>query len=124
MNDNDIINGLKCCIMEKCAKCTLKAMNCSPKVHIAFAIELINRQKADIERLKKVNGIISRNADTAFQNGLNEAQELYSEQIKNEVKAEAIKEFAERLKNELSFGKYIQSDQIDNLVKEMVGDGK
>ena len=32
-----------------------------------------------------------------------------------------VRDFAERLKKELSFGKYIQADQIDNLVKEMVG---
>ena len=38
------------------------------------------------------------------------------------TRAEAIRAFAERLKTELSFGKYIQADQIDNLVKEMVGD--
>lgn len=37
-------------------------------------------------------------------------------------RAEAIKEFAKRLKAEMSFGHYIQFDQIDNLVQEMVGD--
>ena len=40
------------------------------------------------------------------------------------TRTEAIKEFAERLKEELSFGKYIQPDQIDNLVKEMVGESE
>lgn len=41
----------------------------------------------------------------------------------NTAKVEAIKEFAERLRKELSFGKYITAEQIDNLVKEMVGEG-
>lgn len=58
---------------------------------------LINLQKAEIERLEKENEILSKNADTAFQDGLNEAQDLYAEQIKNEIEAEARKEFAERL---------------------------
>lgn len=35
--------------------------------------------------------------------------------------AAAITEYAKRLKQELSFGKYIQPNQIDNLVKEMTG---
>lgn len=60
--------------------------------------EEINRQKAEIERLKKQNDILSKNADTAFQDGLNEAQDLYAKQIKNEVKSEAIEEFAKRCK--------------------------
>lgn len=65
------------------------------------ALDLINRQQAEIERLKQENNILSKNADTAFQDGLNETQDLYAEQVKSEVKSEAIKEFAERLKNEM-----------------------
>jgi hypothetical protein len=48
----------------------------------------------------------------------------------NEIKAEAIKEFAERLKGTVdldTFGKLdyaISIYDIDNLVKEMVGEGK
>ena len=38
------------------------------------------------------------------------------------AQSEAIKEFAKMLKKELGFGHYIQPDQIDNLVKEMVGE--
>ena len=59
---------------------------------------LINRQKAELERLEKENEILSKNADTAFQDGLNEAQDLYAEQVKAEIRAESRKEFAERLK--------------------------
>ena len=36
-----------------------------------------------------------------------------------ECQAEVVRDFAERLKAELSFGKYVQADHIDNLVKEM-----
>ena len=35
---------------------------------------------------------------------------------------DGIREYAERLKNELSFGRYIQPDQIEDLVKEMTGE--
>ena len=103
-------------------------------------LDLLKRQKTEIERLKsmnqakldcihdlqKENEILSRNADTAFQDGLNERRDLFAP----EIKAEAIKEFAERLK-EKSFKTIrnygltkdvVEVCDIDNLVKEMVGD--
>ena len=51
-----------------------------------------NGLDAKIKKLQKKNEILSKNADTAFQDGLNEAQDLYKEQIKSEV---ARKIFAE-----------------------------
>jgi hypothetical protein len=75
------------------------------------ALDLINRQKAEVERLK-------------------EGIKFERERVDNipnlllQAKSEAIREFAERLKN-----RYFSSgmdmfirDLIDNLVKEMVGD--
>lgn len=95
--------------------------NCQQTVYADLS-KIIKNQKEEIVRLEYENEILSKNADTAFQDGLNEAQDLYAEQVKDEIKSEAIKEFAERLKKELGFGHYIQPDQIDNLVKEMVGE--
>ena len=82
---------------------------------ITDALDLINRQKAEIERL---------------QNILNEKAILFAENTKNEIKAEAIKEFAENAKEELyewvgadnSIPLYRIKQVIDNLVKEIVGD--
>ena len=78
-------------------------------------VELINRQKAEIERLKKL---------------LAEEEEKYNLCAKR-FYTEAIKEFAERLKNKI-LTTYkstdgtciyeINNSTIDNLVKEMVGD--
>ena len=48
--------------------------------------------KSEVERLKRENEILSQNADTAFQDGLNEAQDLYKEQIKTEVAREIFEE--------------------------------
>lgn len=42
--------------------------------------------------LRRKNSILLRNADTAFQDGLNESREVY----KSEVKAEICKEFADK----------------------------
>ena len=49
----------------------------------------------------------------------------YFENKYETAKSEAIKEFADRLKEDLKSNNYIVSfDRIDNLVKEMVGDDK
>lgn len=103
------------------------------------AEEEITRQKTEIERLKsmnqakldcihdlqKENETLSRNADTAFLDGLNERRDVFAP----EIKAEAYKEFAEKLKDAampyLRGGKYyeiITTWCIDTLLKEMVGE--
>ena len=80
----------------------------------------------EIARLKLENEILSKNADTAFQDGLNEAQDLYAEQVKSEIKSETYKEFAEHLKEKWSNNDYYSPDVdfdefVDNSLKEMVG---
>ena len=100
---------------------------------------LLKRQKTEIERLKSMNQakldcihdlqneneILSRNADTAFQDGLNERRDLFAP----EIKAEAIKEFAKRLKSSIYINTNLLDYQceaveivIDDIVKEMVGE--
>lgn len=61
------------------------------------ALDLINRQKAEIKGLHKENKILSVNADTAFQDGLNENRDLFKKEVEAEIKAETIKEFAKKL---------------------------
>ncbi len=60
-------------------------------------LSLTNRQKAEIERLKKKNKILIKNADTAFQDGLDENRDLFKKEVEPEIRAGAIKKFAERL---------------------------
>lgn len=88
------------------------------------ALDLINRQKAEIEKLKSENEILIRNADNAFQEGLNECRELFEP----EIKSEAYKEFAEKLENEINCRTTLSREQdknvihiMCNLLKEMVG---
>lgn len=104
MTDKEIIKALGIHTTEKynCAGCPyISYDDCSDKI-VTDALNLINRQQAEIERLKRENKILSINADNAFQDGLNEAQDLYAEQVKNEVRAEAIKEFADSFDDELA----------------------
>ena len=55
MTDEQIIKALKCCVktefISDCAKCEMFAFDCKD-ILIENALDLINRQKAEIEELK------------------------------------------------------------------------
>ena len=86
-------------------------------------VDLINRQKAEIKRLRRENKLLSQSADTAFQDGLDENRDLFEKEVRPEI----VKEFAERLKTNFNkniklYGRCTVCDattEIDNLVKEM-----
>lgn len=91
-------------------------------------LDLIKRQKSEIERLKSANDeklcqwdMLAEKTKTHYANLYNEA--------KDKLKAEAYKEFAERLKQSTVMavmGNKIYavatSKGVDNLLKEMVGE--
>ena len=58
----------------------------------------------------------------------NGVKNLYAEQVKTEIKHEAYKEFAERLKEKamqkFDWNEYVEVEDIDNLVKEIVDNEK
>ena len=89
MTDNEIIKALECCSINDCRNCLYdKAKVCGQELS-KDALDLINRQKAEIERLQEV-------------------KEINLNAIKNDlpwyvihIKAEAIKEFAERFETAL-----------------------
>lgn len=115
MNDNEIIKALTHCINSDCSTCPCNAMNCSEKIPMAFAIDLINRQKAENERLiDLVNELADCNVAWVKDN-----HDLRVE-LKT-AKAEAIKEFADMLKNSMviKLDRKFYFPIIDNLVKEM-----
>ena len=131
MTDNEIIKALECCgePYNICAECPITNNikdDCRCGEHLAnYALDLINRQQTEIEKLK--NEIqITKDAYIMLQ-------------TKNEIiKPEAIKEFAERLKENISDDCHIVSDEgeyvgydcgdvihcIDSLVKEKVNNEK
>lgn len=97
---------------------------------------LITRQKAENESLKVENQSL-RGAANSLKMHYEEAQaeikalkkvvlEDYATEYDNKIKSEAIKEFAERLKEETlttdKFGEILLVQDIDNLAKEMVGE--
>ena len=85
----------------------------------------INRQQAEIERLKcEMGKLLPKGCPHAVQMEV-------SNNLETKIRAEAIKEFADRLKGmkyesiEWSHGKHpyvVEESDIDNLVEEMAGD--
>lgn len=125
MTDEQIIKALECCASDEdwikaCKKCPLteecKIGNGS--ILDRYALDIINRQKKEIGRLKRKNTILSKNADTAFQDGLDENRDLFKKEVEPEIRNEAIKEFAKFLIEKSKDGKIFISD-IPDYVKEM-----
>ena len=124
LTDNEIVKALECCskpVGENCKECPLHLTDCL-KVNIEeLALDLINRQKAENERLTTALKEIS--------NGLAEVKVLVARDLKN-AKAEAYKEFAEELHNkamkpeEICDNFAVGCNTIDNLLKELVGETK
>lgn len=111
--DEEIIRNYEWCIgctSDRCRECTMDEEGFCEEELQDLVLDLINRQKTEIERLKSMNQanldcihdlqreneILSRNADTAFQDGLNEKRDLFEP----EIRAEAYKEFADKVKQE------------------------
>lgn len=126
MTDNEIIEALECCKNGKCitrncpySHYPYEGDECHPALAKA-ALDLINRQKAEIERLKgcvKSEEEVRVIANATVQAGI------------GIIKAEAVKEFAERLKEyvesydvttgyKITIVNAVEEETIDNLVKE------
>lgn len=117
LTDAEVKKALECCStyhdVSSCKNCPLDG-KCEPNMLEQYALDLINRQEEENESLKA------------------EIQELKTEinmfrGYDEEIKAEAYKEFAERLKEYATQGfwetdAYVGAEQIDNLLNELVGE--
>ena len=129
LTDNEIVRALECCASAEyqCQKCTLYG-KCYDGMVCEEALDLINRQKVEIESLKRE--IPNRKYATCVKvrNGMIYTKTLDDyDWLIGDISAEAIKEFAERLKETFPQDDFLRStkrisEDIDNLVKEMVGD--
>ena len=112
MTDNEIIKALERTASWVCDECKFHGEMCDgdkcEKVIADNVLDLINRQKAENESLKVDLAKCSIRLDNLYKTA-------------DEIKSEAIKEFAEKLKNCFAIsGDYLDIiNIIDNLVKEM-----
>ena len=133
MTDNEIKKALECLMHDNCDDCPYYHRDdCADRIKdptelSKYVLDLINRLQAENERLKADCDKIAED----YSNLMIEKDELFdeAENLIKSAKAEAIKEFAERLKEK---GIKVQGGsgfegvttmttnvQIDNLVKEM-----
>ena len=112
MTDNKIIEAIDCCRIENCHECPYREYYNCREVLAKDTIDLINRQKAEINELGNkcddCAGCIQWKCDCA------------------NIKAEAIKEFFEKIEefySEEVYENFVSSNKVltflDNLVKEM-----
>jgi len=112
LTDSEIKKALECAIRNDCdCNCVFLLPN-----KVQDVLDLINRLQAENERLSQFGGILLRNGSELF-------KEIQT------AKAEARKEFTERLKKEAFKINYcgssynvVDTDDIDNLLKELVGE--
>lgn len=126
MTDNEIIKALECCVNVKDVKCNecplIHSEKFCFKVLHETTLDLIDRQKAEIERLEKE--IESLNKQYPCVVKMSDYCLVYTrslddyDKLIDEIKSEAIKEFAERLKP-TGKQKYISYARVERLVKEM-----
>lgn len=126
--DEEIIKALECHInAEDCVSCEVFGC-CDEIILTERVLDLINRQKAEIERLKECPKCVyeydGEITEYCVQGPCSNFKTV------EQIKAEAYKEFAERLKNAamscLIGDKYsykiVTTKGIDKLLKELVGD--
>ena len=116
MTDNEIIKALEMCSNIQCKWCPLVKTDYCTQYLIGEAFDLIKRQQAEIERLQKEN------------NQFANIGKMYSE-----IKAEAVKVFAERVVEQLKESSKIYCEEYGQrentlylwdaieIVKQMVG---
>ena len=141
MTDDEIIKALECCNftgIKVCEECPLCYRRDCKFVIIDKTLDLIKRQKAEIERLKQGNKeYCEDNRIIAYQRNQRdkEIRALHNQLnglnfMDKQIKSEAIKEFAEMLKDSadktriknMETEKVVYSMdefKLDNLVKEM-----
>ena len=126
ITDEQIIKALEYCSKQYTCdeKCPFRYVNdgkqCYPTL-LGNALDLINRKQKKIEKLEKIERLSIKIIEKQDVEIERLEKETNKQQLRNEmrrltveeIKTEAIKEFADRLKA------YFEDEFIDNLVKEM-----
>ena len=130
MTNNEIIKALMCCGDKNCKYCPnfSEDIECSEKL-IKLSLDLINRQKAEIERLKQTPKCVYAYDGKTVEYCVEGPCSV--EKTIDEIKSEAIREFAEKLKEKqrrvLDYDEagyscpifVVEVESINNFVKEL-----
>lgn len=129
ISDDEIISSLKVisttrnCDECKIRNCKWGDCNCS-QIAANAALDLINRQNAEIKRLNLANDEKFHQWDILAEKTKQHYADLYNE-AKDILKSEAYKKFAARLKSYLLLNKkgemsVVSFENVDSLLKEMI----
>ena len=122
--DEEVIKALEVCVQnDSCKECPINPNHgnygyCT-NLALTYALDLIKRQKAEIERLDTI--VNPKEHGVSFFMMINEAKER-TKAHNRQLKAEAVKEFADRLKERLIVGGIYPAfvkNSIEKLLKEM-----
>lgn len=124
MTDNEIIKVVACCIKDDCENCPYSAsglFECGEHFN-EDVLNLINRQKAEIERLNDnlINKCIYLSDDETTEYCVNGPCPKFKTEA--QIKVETVKEFAKFLVDKAENG-VISIVDLPDYVKEMVGEG-
>jgi tRNA isopentenyl-2-thiomethyl-A-37 hydroxylase MiaE len=126
MTDNEIKKALECCTSNRttCEKCPCFGAEIKDKITCELkmtknALDLINRQQAEIERYKETYGcypVWNVPCENVFV--LSMSCDDY-EDFKNQLKAEAIKEFANEILSPFERQTYLSKRDLETIVKNL-----
>ena len=135
MTDAEIKKALECCATldsEGCSKCPLnKKCDAGDEIDslMRLALDLINRQQAEIERLKDEVNCNYEIRDKACAK-LDELEKMVNQSVAT-TKAEALEQFLKRFESRLANNTDISHAQYQSIIfdineayKEMVGDAE
>lgn len=137
MTDDEIITALECCDftdIKACEECPLYHTSDCISVIIDKTLDLVNRQKAEIERLASrfndypVKTLIDNNNMMCSKSS--EDYDKWFFNVSKDISYQAIKEFADRLKDSTDKTRikimetekvvfYMDEFKLDKLIKEM-----
>lgn len=143
LTDEQIIKALEICLdfvsggESRCIDCPLHDYDVCSSEKLKFALDLINRKDAEIERLnnelvsadevigfreaeiERLQEVTTNTVNSSIRFGLDKEQEI------RKAKSEAYKEFAERLKAKATSTfyeehKYVDTEDIDEVLEELI----
>lgn len=127
LTDEEIIKNYEWCIgctSDRCRECTMDEQGFCEEELQDLALDLINRQKAEIERLNKkveeLSDVLSGTIRIRYAKAKSEAYKEFAEKIKMSIKANVVETLCNDAKGAYN-AEYVLDD-IDNLLKEMVGE--
>lgn len=95
MTDNEIIKGLECCVIKDCGNCPVNHIGFCVDDAMKEALALINRQKAEIERLQECPKCVYAYDGETMEYCVEGPCPNFKTAA--EIRAEAVKEFAEKV---------------------------